>query len=94
VPTTVSFVSTPVVVATAHTPTAEPATDVGGSVKDSVVGPTTDFVASIIGFVASISDFAVATSSFVVTAIDCVDLVADTVVLSATGSLHTEKISF
>ncbi|MFJ7408757.1 MULTISPECIES: hypothetical protein [unclassified Lysinibacillus] len=93
-PTTISFVSTPVLVATADTPDAEPATGVGGLMKDSVVEPTTDFVATTIGFVVSISDFAVTTSCFVVTVTDSVGLVADTVVLSATGSLHIEKISF
>ncbi|MFJ5767626.1 hypothetical protein ACIP9C_19985 [Lysinibacillus sp. NPDC093210] len=93
-PTTSSFVSTPVLVATADTPAFEPATDVGGLVKDYVVEPTTDFVATTIGFVVLITDFALTISNFVVTVTDSVGVVADTVVLSATGSLHIEKIFF
>lgn len=99
VPATYSCVSTPALVATADTPVAELATDVGESVNGSVVVSITDFVASTVGFVAStvgfvasITDLAVTTSSFVGTTTDSVGVVVDSVVLSATGSLHIEEI--
>ncbi|MGE7843308.1 hypothetical protein ACQKNX_21365 [Lysinibacillus sp. NPDC093712] len=86
-----SCVSTPVLVATVDTPAADLATDLDESVRDSVVLSTIDYIEST---VVPIDDFAVITSSFVGTATNSVDLVAaDFVVLSATGSLHLEKIT-